>query len=37
MKDVREAIIRVVEHVTITDLCERKRKAEARQGFDFVI
>jgi Rrf2 family protein len=37
MKDVREAIVKVVEHVTISDLCERKRKAEVHQGFDYVI
>jgi hypothetical protein len=39
MKELREAIIKVVERVTIAELCERSRKlqAEPLTELDFVI
>jgi Rrf2 family protein len=39
MKEVREAVVRIVERVTIEELCERSRKLEQEpfKPLDFVI
>src|SRR6266498_3361240 len=39
MKEVREAVVRIAERVTIADLCERSRqlKQEPVNPFDFII
>ena len=39
MKEVRDAIVAIVERVTIADLCERSRKLqqEPMSSLDFVI
>jgi Rrf2 family protein len=39
MKEVREATVRILENVTIADLCERWRKLRQEPGgpFDFII
>jgi len=39
MKDVREAVVQIVERVTIAELCERSKKLQTgrRAGVDFVI
>src|SRR3989454_7588613 len=39
MKEVREAVVRIAERVTIADLCDRSRKLqqEPLNPFDFVI
>lgn len=39
MKEVREAILKVLDNVTVADLCERARKlrGEAAGGADYVI
>lgn len=37
MKDVRESILGVVGKVTLAELRERKRNAQAQQGVDYVI
>src|SRR2546426_2692134 len=39
MKDVRDAVVRIAERVTIADLCDRSRKLqqEPLNPFDFVI
>jgi Rrf2 family protein len=39
MKEIRDAIVRIAEHVTLADLCERSRKLqqEPLAALDFVI
>lgn len=38
LKEVREAILKVLEHVTLADLCERARKLREKTGvLDYVI
>jgi|ERR1051326_3683796 Rrf2 family protein len=38
MKEVREAIVRILERVTVADLCQRSRKfQEGKESLDFVI
>jgi hypothetical protein len=39
MKEVREAVVRIMERVTVADLCERWRKLrqEPLNPFDFSI
>lgn len=39
MKEVREAVVRIMERVTVADLCDRSRKLqeEPLNSFDFII
>ena len=39
MKEIRDAVVKIAEKVTVADLCERARKmnAESLSPFDFVI